>query len=60
MAVGFRGAVLEGAGVGGEKEVGAVEEGFGALGYEGWSGVGVGEGWGNGGRGWQGLVGHCG
>ncbi len=31
--------------MGGEEEVGAVEEGFGALGYEGWSGSGVGEGW---------------
>ncbi len=39
--------------------MGAVEEGFGALGYEGWGGGGVGEGWGKGGRGWQGLVGHC-
>lgn len=43
VAVGFRGAVFESAGVGGEEEVGAVEEGFGALGQEGGAGGGVGE-----------------
>lgn len=46
MAVGFRRAVFESAGVGGEEEMGAVEEGFGALGEECGGGSGVGEGWG--------------
>ncbi len=44
MPVGFRRAVFEGAGAGGVKEVGAVEEGFGALGEEGGGRGGVGEG----------------
>ena len=44
VAVGFGGAVFERAGVAGAEEVRAVEEGFGALGYEGGGGVGVGEG----------------
>lgn len=59
MAVWFRGPVFESAGVGGGKEVGAVEEGFGALGLENWGGEGVDEGgregwgwvWWGGGRG---------
>ncbi len=46
VAVGFRGAVFEDAGVGGEEEVRVVEEGFGALGEEGGRGAGVGEWWG--------------
>lgn len=45
VAVGFGGAVFESAGVGGEEEVGAVEEGFGALGEECRGGCGVGEWW---------------
>lgn len=61
MPVGFRGPVLEGAGAGRVQVVGAVEEGFGALGVEGWGGSGVGEGLGEGGRWWVGGVGyfHC-
>ncbi len=59
MSVGFLGAVFEGAGVRGGEEVGAVEEGFGALGVEGWGRGGVEEGRREGGRGrcWGG---HCG
>ena len=46
VPVWFWGAVFEGTGVGGVQEVGAVEEGFGALGEEGrgWNGVGEGRG----------------
>lgn len=51
VAVGFWGAVLEDAGVGGEEEVRVVEEGFGALGEEGGGGGGMGEGRG---RRWRG------
>lgn len=55
VAVGFGGAVFEGAGVvvGGcwGEEVGAVEVGFGALGDESWGRVGGGEGTGEGGSG---------
>lgn len=44
MAVWLCGAVLYGCWEGGEEVCGLVEEGFGALGYEGWwGGGGVGE-----------------
>lgn len=42
----------------GEKVVGVVEEGFGALGEEVGGGDGVREGWGEEGRLWSGVV-HC-
>jgi len=43
VAVGFGGAVLEGTGMCWKQKVGAVEEGFGPLGYEAWWRMGVGE-----------------
>jgi hypothetical protein len=43
VAVGFRGAVLEGARSGGGQVGRAVEEGFGTLVVEGWRGMRVGE-----------------